>query len=275
MIYFVLVASVLAAQNGAVLELTGEAPKVEFGGALTLIHNATEDELVCSGKIRASDVVIEGTSTTVADLIGEVATLRQDMAHVLRSVTFIPPQTLIQEEPAIAGHLNSGLGQFASWYSPDRPIRFEWGSDYIQFFASSNPFVQRPDAGIPYRDPPDRVWSTRNDSLLIPLHSFNTSNSDLASWVSDANGAYMCFSHVGAWDVAWGIIPKDHAWWEIGCGSGGWEGRGAYYGEDDDRYNDGSSDASGWVGVKDRGQPKATRAGAAILGLTIKLLLPQ
>ena len=69
MIYFVLVASVLAVQDGAVLELTGEAPKVEFGGALTLIHNATEDQLTCSGKIQASDVLIEGTSTTVADLI--------------------------------------------------------------------------------------------------------------------------------------------------------------------------------------------------------------
>ena len=86
MIYFLAVASVLA-QKGAVLELTGDAPTIHFGelgGAdvLTLVHNSTEDELVCSGKIRASDVVIESTSTTVADLIGEVATLRQDMAAV-------------------------------------------------------------------------------------------------------------------------------------------------------------------------------------------------
>ena len=32
MIYFVLVASVLAVQNGAVLEMTGDAAKIEFGG---------------------------------------------------------------------------------------------------------------------------------------------------------------------------------------------------------------------------------------------------
>jgi len=93
MIYFVLAVSVLgqAVQNGALLELTGEAAKIEFGGALSLIHNSTEDKLVCSGKIQASDVVIEGTSTTVADLIGEVAMLRQDMAAVKQFVGMMPP----------------------------------------------------------------------------------------------------------------------------------------------------------------------------------------
>lgn len=92
MIYFVLAISVLgqALQNGAVLELTGEAAKVEFGGALTLIHNSTEDQLVCSGKIQASDVIIEGTTTSVADLIGEVATLRQEMAAVKAFVGMMP-----------------------------------------------------------------------------------------------------------------------------------------------------------------------------------------
>jgi len=85
------VASVLAVQNGAVLEMTGDAAKIEFGGALTLIHNNTEDQLTCSGKIQASDVLIEGTSTTVADLIGEVATLRQEMAAVKAFVGMMPP----------------------------------------------------------------------------------------------------------------------------------------------------------------------------------------
>jgi len=93
MIYFVLAVLVLgqAVQNGALLELTGEAARVEFGGALTLIHNSTEDELVCSGKIRASDVIIEGTTTTVADLIGEVDMLKTQMVHVLRMVASITP----------------------------------------------------------------------------------------------------------------------------------------------------------------------------------------
>ena len=88
MIYFVLVISVLGqiVRNGALLELTGEAAGVEFGGALTLIHNSTEDKLVCSGKIQASDVVIEGTLTTVADLISKVSTLEEQMMQVLGTV---------------------------------------------------------------------------------------------------------------------------------------------------------------------------------------------
>jgi len=92
--FFLLVASVLGQQvapNGAVLEMTGDAAKIEFGGALTLIHNNTEDQLTCSGKIQASDVLIEGTSTTVADLIGEVAALRQEMTAVKNFVGMMPP----------------------------------------------------------------------------------------------------------------------------------------------------------------------------------------
>ena len=81
MIYLVFVTSVLAVQNGAVLEMTGDAAKIEFGGALTLIHNTAEDQLTCSGKTQASDVLIEGTSTTVADLIGEVAALRKNVVQ--------------------------------------------------------------------------------------------------------------------------------------------------------------------------------------------------
>jgi len=91
MIYFVFVASVLAVQNGAVLELTGDAAKIEFGGALTLIHNNTEDQLTCSGKIQASDVLIEGTSTTVAQMMGRLATLEQEMAAVKAFVGMMPP----------------------------------------------------------------------------------------------------------------------------------------------------------------------------------------
>ena len=88
MIYFVFVTSVLAVQNGAVLEMTGDAAKIEFGGALTLIHNTSENQLTCSGKIQASDVLIEGTSTSVADLISRMATLETQMGHVLNMVGF-------------------------------------------------------------------------------------------------------------------------------------------------------------------------------------------
>ena len=93
MIYFVLAVSVLgqAVQNGALLELTGEAARVEFGGALTLIHNSTEDELVCSGKIRASDVIIEGTTTTVGEMMTEHAAMKNDIAALKQFVGMMPP----------------------------------------------------------------------------------------------------------------------------------------------------------------------------------------
>mmetsp|Transcript_14861 Transcript_14861/g.29886 ORF Transcript_14861/g.29886 Transcript_14861/m.29886 type:complete len:84 (+) Transcript_14861:103-354(+) len=83
MIYFVLVALVLGfvkAEKSAVLELTGDAPTVHFGelggsDVLTLTHSPTEEKLTCSGTFEASDVRVAGTSTTVADLIGEIAAL--------------------------------------------------------------------------------------------------------------------------------------------------------------------------------------------------------
>ena len=93
MISFVLAVSVLgqAADNGGVLELIGEAAKVEFGGALTLIHDSTEDELVCSGKIRASDVVIQGTTTTVAQMMAEHAMMKDDIAALKQFVGMSSP----------------------------------------------------------------------------------------------------------------------------------------------------------------------------------------
>jgi len=91
MIYFVLAALALGfvkAEKSAILELTGDAPTVHFGelggsDVLTLVHNSTEDELVCSGKIRASDVVIEGTTTTVAQMMTRLSSLETQMTEVL------------------------------------------------------------------------------------------------------------------------------------------------------------------------------------------------
>ena len=99
MIYFLLAAVALGFVKGeksAVLELTGDAPAVHFGelggsDVLTLVHNSTEDELVCSGKIRASDVVIEGTTTTVAQMMAEFATMKEEMAAVKQFVGMMPP----------------------------------------------------------------------------------------------------------------------------------------------------------------------------------------
>ena len=105
LLYFAVLASALdlaasnVIANYAVLELTGGEPKVEFGGVLTLIHNSSEDKLVCSGTFEAADVRIAGTSTTVADLIREVATLRQEMAAVKEFVGMMPPPAMPPPSP--------------------------------------------------------------------------------------------------------------------------------------------------------------------------------
>jgi len=87
---------VLAVQNGAVLELAGQTPRLIYGqlndsDSLTLTRNTSEDKLVCSGEFEAADLRIAGSSTTVADLIGEVAALRQEMAEVRAFVGMLPP----------------------------------------------------------------------------------------------------------------------------------------------------------------------------------------
>ena len=110
MIHFVFVASVLGQQvapNGAVVELTGQTPRVIYGqlnasDALTLTRNSSEDKLACSGEFEAADLRIAGTSTTVADLIGEVAALRQDMAAVKQFVGMMSPPAACASAPALA-----------------------------------------------------------------------------------------------------------------------------------------------------------------------------
>ena len=119
MIYFVLLASVLGqqvAQSGAVIELTGQMPRVIYGqrdasDALVLTRNASEDKLVCSGEIEAADLRIAGTSTTVADLIGEVAVLRQEMAAVKALVGVMPPASPPPSPPPLPRtQLPAGIG---------------------------------------------------------------------------------------------------------------------------------------------------------------------
>ena len=59
--------------------------------ALTLVHSPAEDKLTCSGTLEATDVRIAGTSTTMADLIREVAAFRQEMADMKQFVGMMPP----------------------------------------------------------------------------------------------------------------------------------------------------------------------------------------
>lgn len=95
MICFVLVASALAVQNGAVLDLTGDAAQIEFGGALTLIHNATDDTLECSGAIKAADYTAScnGTLAKMCAMQSELHALKgqvQRLELMLASVMSTP-----------------------------------------------------------------------------------------------------------------------------------------------------------------------------------------
>jgi len=170
--------------DGSSLQLTGDTPKVEFGGALTLIHNATEDELVCSGKIRASDVIIEGTSTTVADLIGEVATLRQEMAAVRAFVGMMPPPAMPPAAPpAVLGVANVTVGssRFAAFidysagelwilalaYRVDRSVGFSASGDILPLNLNANSHSRLGIVGLT----PENVGAAR-----IYCHGADTGN---------------------------------------------------------------------------------------------------
>jgi len=84
------------AENGAELELSGQTPRIIYGqldapNSLTLTRNASEDKLVCSGEFEAADLRIVGTSTTVADLIREVAFLSSRVSQLSRVMTMLEP----------------------------------------------------------------------------------------------------------------------------------------------------------------------------------------
>lgn len=126
MIYLCLVASVLGQTfpNGAVIELTGQTPTLIYGqldasDSLTLTRNASDEKLVCSGEFEAADLRITGTSTTVADLIQEVAALRQDMAAVKAFVGMIMPPSSPPSSALIYMDV-SGIRFVRAWrgYSP-------------------------------------------------------------------------------------------------------------------------------------------------------------
>ena len=156
--------------------------------------------------------------------------------------------TLFSEDQATARLYDSLNGRPTLWeksWVPGAKIRIEWGTgDYIQFKPDSDIFIDR-----------------GATNTIIAITEFSTSDTNLADWVDGAGGAIFCISHANGPDSAWGIKPKDDSFFDLGCNSGGWKGRGAFYG--DDNYG------AGWTGVRDHGEAKA---GAGLnLGMTIKM----
>ena len=72
-------------------------PDDRFGNGITVMQN--KSKLTCSGEFEAADLRIAGTSTTVADLIQEVATLKGQVAQILQMLT--PPPTSPPAPPAL------------------------------------------------------------------------------------------------------------------------------------------------------------------------------
>ena len=141
-----------------------------------------------------------------------------------------------------------------SWI-PGRKIRFEWGIQNkfpkcIEFLPESDIFVNR---------------GTTNK--IIELKKFVTNVYDpplqLGSWVERAGGAIFCISKSDGHDSAWGIKDKEDNFFELGCNSGNWDGRGAFYGSNSSSHGF----IPGWTGVSNHGEAKA----GFNLGLTIKM----
>ena len=83
-----------AALDGDVLHVTGETPTLDFGGgAVTLVHDAAEDQLSCSGRIQATDLFVEvdGTMMSVAALLRKVARMEEKLEAMKRFAGWVPP----------------------------------------------------------------------------------------------------------------------------------------------------------------------------------------
>ena len=116
----------LAYATGAVIELTGQTPRVIYGqldssDALTLTRNTSEDKLVCSGEFEAADLRIAGTTTTVADLIDTVSMLGQRVAAIESQLPPPPPPELAYQVVAYSClcHNSSGVLQCMSHLHDD------------------------------------------------------------------------------------------------------------------------------------------------------------
>ena len=83
-LFLVLVLGFVWAQPGPFLVLRGDDARILFGDdpghQLALTHNATGDTLSCSGMIKASDVLVEGT--TVTQMIANAAAMREEISEL-------------------------------------------------------------------------------------------------------------------------------------------------------------------------------------------------
>ncbi len=94
-----------------------------------------------------------------------------------------------------------------------------------------------------------------------PLSGFSTNDPALAGWVSAAGGAVLCVASrdgdVRPGDTSWAVKPQDDMFNDCGCNSGGWWGRGVFYGGTrPDEQTTCCGHGGGWSGAADLGQQK-------------------
>lgn len=145
--------------------------------------------------------------------------------------------------PALAAGTASGLigKRFIGKYTS---VRIEWGASALQFTKA----------------PAFDLFANTVD-LAVPLTAFSTTDAQLGGWVTGASGAVLCVashdSDQRPGDTSWAVTGKDDKNRSCGCDSGGWAGRGAYYGgtiNGQQTACDGYG--GGWAGVKDNNVAK-------------------
>ncbi|CAE8614248.1 unnamed protein product [Polarella glacialis] len=139
-----------------------------------------------------------------------------------------------------------GLASLSTaWAGADSIVELVWQvamasePQYIRFRSTTNPFVDRSGTQI----------GAKLDTQLFMLSDFTTNVQNLTNMVTNAGGAYLCFSSMDASaETAWAILPMSNAAWELGCSGTANSGKGAYY-----SLGLTAADGNGWVGFRDEG----------------------
>ena len=106
---------------------------------VTLQRMQSSDVLNCSGSIEADNFYIAGTTTTVADLISEVATLKEEMAAMKQFVGMLPPAAP-PPPPPLPAYIKVGMGVCMSSQvrSRDSPYESSYGPTCDYSLASND-----------------------------------------------------------------------------------------------------------------------------------------
>lgn len=151
LIIIVTLSSVLSqeATSGAVLELTGDEPTVRFGGDLTLVHDASNNKLSCSGALEAADLRIAGSSVSVAQMMTRLASLESLQSQMVTRLSSLEARvaTLEASPPSLppSSPPQSSPCDRQEWNQCGMSNEVYWGccaSDALTCYKQSNYYSQ-------------------------------------------------------------------------------------------------------------------------------------